>query len=147
LKAHIWGALLKKVWISDKFGFRNKSKSLNLFRHSRATQLSKSMAIALISEYLGWGQGSAMPQRYFHLTGKSADSDILKINGIKVDENDQDQSLKPLICNECGTINEFANKFCNKCSSLLSEKEVHIQITQDVKRKSRRSIEPVVKRP
>lgn len=123
--------ILKKA--AEKAGI-SKRIHPHLMRHSRATQLSKSMAIALISEYLGWVQGSAMPQRYFHLTGKSADSDILKINGIRVDENDQDQSLKPLICNECGTINEFANKFCNKCSSLLSEKEVHVQMTQDVKR-------------
>jgi hypothetical protein len=46
--------LLKKVWISDKFGFRNKFKLLDLFRKTRATQMYRNgVELALISCLLG----------------------------------------------------------------------------------------------
>jgi hypothetical protein len=44
----------KKVWILFKFGFRNKSKLLDMFRRTRSMHLYRAgMPLALLSEWLG----------------------------------------------------------------------------------------------
>ena len=45
---------MAKVWILFKFGFRNKSKISDLFRHTRAMHLYQhGMDLTLISQWLG----------------------------------------------------------------------------------------------
>ena len=44
----------QKVWILSKFGFLNKSKILDLFRHSWAMHLYRNgMPLQLLSEFMG----------------------------------------------------------------------------------------------
>ena len=93
------------------------------FRHSRATELAKSLSSAILCEYLGWVQGSREAATYVHLSGEASDKEILKIHGLT--KNDQkEHEFKSIECPRCGIKNDPAAKFCKGCSLGLDEKSV-----------------------
>lgn len=92
----------------------------HLFRHSRATYLAKHLTEAQMKEVFGWTQGSEMASIYVHLSGRDVDEALLKVYGVKKDEDKKDESiLKPKECPRCGFVNEKTAKFCSKCSLVL----------------------------
>ena len=60
---------------------------------------------------------------YVHMSGRDTDKAILKLNGIKIEEEKQEQILKPKQCLRCKTINESTNRFCRICAFVLDSKE------------------------
>lgn len=106
----------------------------HLFRHSRATYLAKHLTEAQMKDYLGWTQSSKMAAIYVHLSGRDTDLAILKLNGIKTEEEKQDTKLKPKECPRCKTINEFSNRFCKTCGMVIDEHEKEEIMKQDLKR-------------
>ena len=96
----------------------------HLFRHSRATHLAKHLTEAQMKQYFGWVQGSDMASVYVHLSGRDLDSTLLKINGIKVDEKEEqkEETLKPIVCPRCSHSNPSTAKFCQKCGMALDLK-------------------------
>ena len=60
------------------------------FRHSRATELSKYLTEAQLCQYMGWVPGSSQTATYVHLSGRDLDSAILKMKGIKIEEDVKD---------------------------------------------------------
>jgi hypothetical protein len=93
----------------------------HLFRHSRATYLAKHLTEAQMKDYLGWTQSSKMAAIYVHLSGRDTDMAILKLNGVKVEQESDNEVLKPKGCPRCKTTNEATNKFCKICGMVLDE--------------------------
>jgi len=93
------------------------------FRHSRATELSKSLTEAQLCGYMGWKIGSKEAATYVHLSGRDMDNAILKLNGLAADE-EQDSGFKPVLCPRCGIVNSPDAKFCSGCSLGLDLKTV-----------------------
>lgn len=92
----------------------------HLFRHTRATYLAKHLTEAQMKEVFGWTQGSEMASIYVHLSGRDVDDALLKVYGVKKDEQKMDESiLKPKECPRCGFVNAKTAKFCSKCSLVL----------------------------
>lgn len=67
-----------------------KRVHFHMFRHGRATELSKSLTEAELDVFMGWEVGSDMARTYVHLSGKDLDKKILQVAGVtkeqKLDE-------------------------------------------------------------
>jgi hypothetical protein len=92
----------------------------HLFRHSRATELAKSLSESQLKAYLGWTSGSQMAGVYVHLSGKETDDAILNLYGLK-ETKKQENVLKPKKC-VCGHENEPTGIVCMKCQKPLDLK-------------------------
>lgn len=111
--------LLKRLFKKAKI---NKRPNPHSFRHSRASFMANHLTEFQMNQYFGWVQGSNMPSIYVHLSGKETDSAILKMNGIKTEENNEESLLKPKVCQRCDTLNSSDSKFCCKCAAILDIK-------------------------
>lgn len=143
-KAHIWlnvskYAKVRFMEVLTKNGLRSilqryadlagvkKHIHPHLYRHSRATFLANHLTEAQMCEFFGWKQGSRMPARYVHLSGRDVDDAVLKAQGIKRKEEDKEgiSSLpKPKICKFCKIKNPEGNKYCYKCLRPLDITEI-----------------------
>lgn len=94
----------------------------HVFRHSRATYLSKHLTEAQMKQYFGWMQSSKMASVYVHLSGRDVDDALLKLYGIKDEEKKDESVLNPKKCLRCETINPATGRFCNKCGLPLDVK-------------------------
>lgn len=93
------------------------------FRHSRATELAKSLPSSILCEYLGWVQGSREAATYVHLSGEAIDNEMLKLHGLVKDEGGTEK-FTPIECPRCGIKNDPASKFCKGCSLGLDQKSI-----------------------
>lgn len=84
------------------------------FRHSRATYMAQFLTEAQMKEYFGWAQDSSMAARYVHLSGKQVDDAILKMYGLKKQE-EQETILKREPCPRCKNLNDVNHQYCEKC--------------------------------
>lgn len=89
------------------------------FRHSRATFMAQHLTEAQMKEYFGWEQDSRMAGRYVHLSGKQVDDAILKMCGLKKQEEQKDL-LQREPCPRCKSLNEVTSNYCEKCWLPLS---------------------------
>jgi hypothetical protein len=103
----------------------------HLFRHSRATELANHLTDSQMDQYFGWEQGSDMPSTYVHLSGKDIEGKILKLNGLK-EENEDDKNIEPKKCKRCDKLNHSTGKFCSRCGSPLDVESI---VQLDEKRK------------
>jgi ribosomal protein L40E len=67
---------------------------------------------------------------YIHLSGRSIDNALLKLNGIKTEDevNDEEHKLRIRVCLRCQEPNSPTNSFCSRCGSPLdvkTEMQVH----------------------
>lgn len=92
-----------------------------LFRHTRATELAKFLTEAEMCLWFGWELGSDMPKIYVHLAGRDVEDKILKLHGIKRDDDRLDSFLMKE-CPRCGTRNVTGSRYCSRCGMLLDEK-------------------------
>src|SRR5215467_3781367 len=62
-----------------------------------------------------------MAATYVHLSGRNVDNALFKLNGIKTEDeiNDEERPLKALQCARCHEINSSTNRFCSECGSPL----------------------------
>ncbi len=105
------------------------------FRHARATYLAGYLTESQMKSYLGWTPGSDMAGIYVHLNGKDMDKAIMKMNGIKVEEENKEEILQIKECIRCKMQNEYTNKFCKKCGFILDKEEAQKVIRGDEERK------------
>ena len=92
------------------------------FRHSRATELSKYLTEAQLCQYMGWVPGSSQTATYVHLSGRDLDSAILKMKGIKIQEEVEEEKKQPITCPKCKTVNDSLAKWCINCGLGLDPK-------------------------
>jgi len=113
--------LLKKT---AKLAGVSKKVNPHAFRHARATHLCNHLTEAQMKEYFGWTQDSSMASVYIHLSGRDVDKAILKVNGIELDDNkEENESLKPVECERCSNLNKPTDKYCSKCGLVLDVQE------------------------
>lgn len=91
-----------------------------LLRHTQLTRLAKKLSDQTLSVYGNWSEGSKMPSRYVHLSGKDMDDVILKLHGIKTETETTDLKLKT--CSRCSKSNTPDSQRCFGCGFILDEK-------------------------
>ena len=106
--------LLKKL--ARKAGIAKRVHA-HAFRHARATHLAKHLPEAIMKEFFGWTKDSKMASVYYHLSGKDVDEALLKIYGLKPQEEAKPVQLR--ICPNCGESNTILTHFCRKCNAPL----------------------------
>jgi len=104
------------------------------FRHARASNLANVLTEAQMKEYLGWVGDSRMAATYVHLSGRNIDNALLKLNGIKTEDEvrEEEHPLRIRKCARCSEVSPPTNRFCSKCGSPLDIKTaVEVQKAQD----------------
>jgi integrase len=130
--APLWCTLNKKACPISITGLKNvfnrcgekagieKKVNPHSFRHDRATHLAANFTEQQLKMYLGWSPTSIQPSTYVHLSGKDMEDAVLKLYGIKKDENDA-EFLKPGVCPRCHELTAVNAKFCFKCGLPLTK--------------------------
>jgi integrase len=107
--------------LAKKAGIK-KPVNPHYFRHSRASDLAKKVkSPAILCQFMGWKQGSKEAATYVHLD--STDKEILAINGIKREEQKQEE-FKPIKCPRCGIFDSPGSKACPHCGIPLDIQSV-----------------------
>jgi integrase/ribosomal protein L40E len=133
-KPLLYPALRKKLMeLGRKAGIKKKVNP-HQFRHSRATYLSRHLTEAQLSQYLGWVQGSRMPQIYVHMSSRDLVEPLLSLYGLGESGKPKQPKLKPTICWKCRRLNPADAGVCTSCGSYLNL-ETAIKVDEERKRK------------
>jgi integrase/recombinase XerD len=92
------------------------------FRHARATHLANILTEAQMKEYFGWTQGSKMPGRYVHLSGRDVDAALLRAHGLEKKPDQEKPKLTVVKCVRCNLENSTIHSFCSRCGMPLDMK-------------------------
>jgi len=94
----------------------------HLFRHTRATRLLAKVPESIGAKYMGWVNGSKMVGIYVHLAQEDVDEAILRMHGIKTNDNGKDLEIKQ--CPRCMQVNPATSRFCSRCGLPLTEEAI-----------------------
>jgi integrase/recombinase XerD len=129
--APLWCTLDKNACLMSNTGLVNvfnrcgekagieKKVNPHSFRHDRATHLAATFTEQQLKMFLGWSPASTQPATYVHLSGKNMDDAVLRMYGIKKDEDDT-EFLKPGVCPRCRELTAVNAKLCYKCGLPLT---------------------------
>jgi integrase/recombinase XerD len=94
------------------------------FRHARASNLANVLTEAQMKEYLGWVGDSRMASTYVHLSRRNIDNALLKLNGIKTEDEvtSEEHTLRIKTCARCQEVNSPTSSFCSRCGCPLDAK-------------------------
>lgn len=120
-------ALLKRL--SRKAGIKKRVHP-HIFRHSRATAVANHLTEAQMKEYFGWVKDSEMASVYVHLSGRDVDEAVLRMHGLKKDNEGTKRSVD--LCLRCKTPLRKDAKFCDRCGLVL-DLETAIKLDQKQK--------------
>jgi site-specific recombinase XerD/ribosomal protein L40E len=113
----------KQLGIVCKRAGINKRIHAHLFRHTRMTELAKTLPEQTLKQLAGWSGSSKMAEVYIHLSQRDVEDSLLqKVYGIKTSEKEDHNSLK--ICPRCHENNPFFSTICQRCGAPLNEKEL-----------------------
>ena len=96
----------------------DKPSNPHHYRHSRASHLATRMTEAELCEWFGWVQGSDVPAKYVHLSGRDIDNKYDAMHDL-VDENEEEDEASVVECPRCDELNESGAKFCMRCGFAL----------------------------
>lgn len=104
------------------------------FRHSRATDLATEFKEAQLCEWFGWVQGSDVPGKYVHLSGRDIDQNYAELHGLRTAEEEEEETNPVKECPRCDELNESNDKFCSRCGFALSEEAENLtdEIESDI---------------
>ncbi|MBN1275774.1 tyrosine-type recombinase/integrase [Candidatus Woesearchaeota archaeon] len=123
----------KMLKITFKRAGVKKKVHPHLFRHSRATELARDLTEMQMCKFFGWVPGSGQTRTYVHLSGRDINSAVLKLSGIKIEEEEIDENpLQPKKCPRCGLINGAEMTYCGRCRAALEFKTA-IEVEKAVK--------------
>lgn len=71
------------------------------------------MTEAQLCVFSGWKIGSDMPRMYVHLSGRDVDDALLKMYGMKKEEESQARASRK--CVRCNHINDANGELCVRC--------------------------------
>ncbi|MFW6172371.1 MAG: tyrosine-type recombinase/integrase [Elusimicrobiota bacterium] len=100
------------------------------FRHSRATYLANKFTEAQLCEWFGWVQGSDVPAKYVHMSGRDIDASYERLHGIKDEKKPDKSEMAPVECPRCQESNDPDAKFCQRCGQVL-DLEVVTEMEED----------------
>ncbi len=102
-----------------------KKVTPHIIRHTRATHLASKLTESEMCHYLGWQLGSDMPKVYVHLSGRDIDNAIYsKVYGLKIENRDKDDSIKPVACPRCKESCGPSSEYCYRCGMPLKEEKI-----------------------
>lgn len=110
--------LLKRM--SKKAGIK-KPVNPHSFRHAKASHMAKYLTECQMNCYFGWVQGSDMPSVYVHLSGRDLDDSLLKMYGIKK-EDETENIIDSAKCPRCSYVNRKEAKSCERCGMIFDIK-------------------------
>ncbi len=116
----IWSAIRRTA---KKAGIKKRVYP-HMLRHTRLTDLAPKVTEQVLKSIAGWTPDSDMASAYVHLSGRDAERSLLEVYGIKEDEKESKekiQSLKPVVCPNCGYVNPKEAKFCLMCGYPLDK--------------------------
>jgi len=96
----------------------DKPSNPHHYRHSRASYLANEMTEAQLCEWFGWVQGSDVPAKYVHLSGRDIDNAYDAMHDL-VDEDEEDEESSVVECPRCEELNESDAAFCMRCGFAL----------------------------
>ncbi len=99
----------------------------HIFRHSRITHMLQSGMHESHIKLIAWGSvNTEMLRTYLHLTNSDLENEVAKLNGISIDSKTQEkkQSMKPVQCRNCATINPSTARYCVSCGKPLHKEEI-----------------------
>lgn len=111
------------------------------YRHSRASYLANEMTESQLCEWFGWVQGSDVPARYVHLSGRDIDSTYDQLHGLSEPE-EEEQQPDVIECPRCSELNEPKATFCMRCGFGLDQEKAE-EIEQEVDTKTKDSYKQV----
>ena len=82
-----------------------------------------------MKQYFGWVQSSDMASVYVHLSGRDVDKALLALNGIAVNDDEEQEKFRAKTCPRCKLKNSPDSKFCNTCGLTL-DLETAIKLDQ-----------------
>ncbi|WP_411962820.1 tyrosine-type recombinase/integrase [Haloferax sp. YSMS24] len=113
----------------------DKPSNPHHYRHSRASYLANHLKEAQLCAWFGWVQGSDVPARYVHLSGRDIDNAYDEMHGLYVpDEGGEKPQVRE--CNRCGELNEPGAAYCMRCGFALDPERVSSfeeEVSGDVK--------------
>jgi integrase/ribosomal protein L40E len=101
-------------------------------RHARATHLAKHLPEQVLKQIFGWTNDSKVVATYTHLSGRDVDEALLRLHGVKFEEN-KEEKVGVKICPRCGTPNNILAHFCKNCGAPLDLK-VMIEVEEEKKK-------------
>lgn len=114
----------------DRAGL-DKRVHAHLFRHSRMTELAKTLTPAEQTVFAGWRPGSSMAQIYVHLSGEDVDAKLLEKAGLLMrNEQGQRSALEGQACPRCQEKNSAAAGYCSRCTMPLADEKAREWETQ-----------------
>ncbi len=116
------------------------------FRHSRATYLANRFTEAQLCEWFGWVQGSDVPAKYVHMSGRDIDGAYAQLHGKEKEEESDKSKMAPKDCPRCETSVEPNADFCYNCGQALSSEAIQ-QIREDKEEVSKDFTEFAKKHP
>jgi len=96
----------------------DKPSNPHHYRHSRASHLATKMTEAELCEWFGWVQGSDVPAKYVHLSGRDIDDKYDALHDL-VDEEEEEDDESVVECPRCDELNEPDAAFCYRCGFAL----------------------------
>jgi integrase/recombinase XerD len=98
----------------------NKRVYPHMFRHTRATQLSRYLTDRELKIFGGWKR-TQMLEVYSHLSGRDVDDKILAMHGIKIGDDNSANPLNVRVCQneDCKAENSPMSIYCRKCGQPL----------------------------
>jgi integrase/recombinase XerD len=101
----------------------------HLLRHSACTFLSeKEISSAVMQEYFGWTDTSAMPALYTHLTPIAVHRAVNRARGKIVDEESKEDAMTEVICSNCGARNAPDVKYCTVCNLPPKDRDLAMRL-------------------
>lgn len=108
----------------------DKPSNPHHYRHSRASYLANELKEAQLCEWFGWAQGSDVPARYVHLSGRDIDNAYNQLHGI-VEEDDDEDEPDVIQCPRCQELNEPTAGFCMRCGFALGKEADDFEADMD----------------
>ncbi|MFC7007745.1 tyrosine-type recombinase/integrase [Halalkalicoccus salilacus] len=113
----------------------DKPSNPHHYRHSRASYLATEMTEAQLCAWFGWVQGSNVPARYVHLSGRDIDDAYDQMHGLYEPDEDEDEP-NVVECPRCQELNESDAAFCMRCGFALDQEtaaELQERVESDIK--------------
>ncbi|MFC7071614.1 tyrosine-type recombinase/integrase [Halovenus rubra] len=113
----------------------DKPSNPHHYRHSRASELATEMTEAQLCEWFGWVQGSDVPQRYVHLSGRDIDNTYDQMHGL-YEPDEKEQQPDVIECPRCEELNQPEATFCMRCGFGLDQEradEFEAETDEDIK--------------
>jgi site-specific recombinase XerD len=113
----------------------DKPSNPHHYRHSRASHLATELKEAQLCEWFGWVQGSDVPARYVHLSGRDIDNAYDQMHGL-YEPDEEEQTPDVVECPRCQELNEPNAAYCMRCGFALDQEtaaELEDQVDEDMK--------------